>query len=92
MRSRCFGSQAIIGLPGRIVTLPTRIYALFDYPPEYGLASALSLVFVLITIVALCARVLAARQDAVAADPGGEPDRRAMMTMLIMASAATGSI
>jgi iron(III) transport system permease protein len=48
-----FGSQAIIGLPGRIVTLPTRIYALFDYPPEYGLASALSLVFVLITIVAL---------------------------------------
>jgi iron(III) transport system permease protein len=48
-----FGSQAIIGLPGRIVTLPTRIYALFDYPPEYGLASALSLVFVLITVGAL---------------------------------------
>jgi iron(III) transport system permease protein len=48
-----FGSQAIIGLPGRIVTLPTRIYALFDYPPEYGLASALSLVFVLITILGL---------------------------------------
>jgi iron(III) transport system permease protein len=48
-----FGSQAIIGLPGRIVTLPTRIYALFDYPPEYGLASALSLVFVLITVMAL---------------------------------------
>ena len=38
-----FGSQAIIGLPARIFTLPTRIYALFDYPPEYGLASALSL-------------------------------------------------
>ncbi|HVY59095.1 MAG TPA: iron ABC transporter permease [Xanthobacteraceae bacterium] len=48
-----FGSQAIIGLPGRIVTLPTRIYSLFDYPPEYGLASALSLVFVLITVAAL---------------------------------------
>ena len=32
-----FGSQAIIGLPARIVTLPTRIYALFDFPPEYGL-------------------------------------------------------
>ena len=29
-----FGSQAIIGLPGRIFTLPTRIYALFDYPPR----------------------------------------------------------
>ena len=48
-----FGSQAIIGLPGRIVTLPTRIYAMFDYPPEYGLASALSLMFVVITVVAL---------------------------------------
>ncbi len=41
-----FGSQAIIGLPGRIFTLPTRIYALFDYPPQYGLASAMSLIFV----------------------------------------------
>src|SRR5215213_3426612 len=48
-----FGSQAIIGLPGRIVTIPTRIYALFDYPPEYGLASALSLVFVILTVGAL---------------------------------------
>lgn len=48
-----FGSQAIIGLPGRIVTLPTRIYALFDYPPQYGLAAALSLLFVAITVIAL---------------------------------------
>ena len=48
-----FGSQAIIGLPGRIITLPTRIYSLFDYPPEYGLASALSLIFVAITVAAL---------------------------------------
>jgi iron(III) transport system permease protein len=59
-----FGSQAIIGLPGRIVTLPTRIYALFNYPPEYGLASALSLVFVLITIAALyLQRALLARRS-----------------------------
>ncbi len=35
------------------MTLPTRIYALFDYPPEYGLASALSLVFVILTVAAL---------------------------------------
>ena len=48
-----FGSQAIIGLPARLFTLPTRIYALFDYPPQYGLASALSLIFVAITVVAL---------------------------------------
>jgi iron(III) transport system permease protein len=48
-----FGSQAIIGLPARLFTLPTRIYALFDYPPQYGLASAMSLVFVAITVAAL---------------------------------------
>jgi iron(III) transport system permease protein len=48
-----FGSQAIIGLPGRVFTLPTRIYGLFDHPPQYGLASALSLLFVGITVVAL---------------------------------------
>jgi iron(III) transport system permease protein len=48
-----FGSQAIIGLPARIVTLPTRIYSLFHYPPEYGLASALSLIFIVITVAAL---------------------------------------
>jgi len=48
-----FGSQAIVGLPGRVFTLPTRIYALFDYPPQYGLASALSLIFVALTVAAL---------------------------------------
>jgi iron(III) transport system permease protein len=48
-----FGSQAIIGMPGRVFTLPTRIYALFTYPPQYGLASALSLIFVAITVTAL---------------------------------------
>jgi len=48
-----FGSQAIIGLPGRIVTLPTRIYSLFDYPPQLGTASALSLMFIAITVAAL---------------------------------------
>ena len=48
-----FGSQAIIGLPARIFTLPTRIYALFDFPPQYGLASALSLIFIVITVAAL---------------------------------------
>jgi iron(III) transport system permease protein len=70
-----FGSQAIIGLPGRIVTLPTRIYALFDYPPEYGLASALSLVFVLITVVALFVQrsYLARRSFVTFAGKGSRP-------------------
>ena len=48
-----FGSQAVVGLPGHIVTLPTRIYSLFDFPPEYGPASALSLIMVAITLAAL---------------------------------------
>jgi iron(III) transport system permease protein len=70
-----FGSQAIIGLPGRIITLPTRIYALFDFPPEYGLASALSLLFVVITVVALYAqrRFLARRSYVTLAGKGARP-------------------
>jgi iron(III) transport system permease protein len=70
-----FGSQAIIGLPGRIVTLPTRIYALFDYPPEYGLASALSLIFVAITIAALYLQraFLARRSYVTLAGKGARP-------------------
>jgi iron(III) transport system permease protein len=70
-----FGSQAIIGLPGRVVTLPTRIYALFDYPPEYGLASALALVFVLITIAALFVQrsFLARRSFVTLAGKGSRP-------------------
>ena len=75
-----FGSQAIIGLPGRIVTLPTRIYALFDYPPEYGLASALSLVFVLITVVALyLQRAFLARRSFVTL--GGKGARPQLMAL-----------
>jgi iron(III) transport system permease protein len=68
-----FGSQAILGLPGRIVTLPTRIYALFDYPPQYGLASALSLLFIAITVAALYVqhRFLARRSYVTVAGKGG---------------------
>ena len=70
-----FGSQAIIGLPGRVVTLPTRIYALFDYPPEYGLASALSLVFVILTVAALYLQraFLARRSYVTLAGKGARP-------------------
>jgi iron(III) transport system permease protein len=72
-----FGSQAIIGLPARIFTLPTRIYALFDYPPEYGLASALSLVFVAITVLALYFQrsYLARRSYVTLAGKGARPQR-----------------
>jgi len=72
-----FGSQAIVGLPGRVFTLPTRIYALFDYPPQYGLASALSLIFVAITVVALYLqrRYLARRSYVTVGGKGNRPER-----------------
>ena len=72
-----FGSQAIIGLPGRVFTLPTRIYALFDYPPQYGLASAMSLIFVAITAVALYLqrRYLARRSYVTLGGKGSRPQR-----------------
>ncbi len=70
-----FGSQAIIGLPARIPTLPTRIYSLFDYPPDNGTASALSLVFVLITVAALYLqrRFLARRSFVTLGGKGSRP-------------------
>ena len=73
--SALFGSQAIIGLPGRIFTLPTRIYALFDHPPRYGLASALSLVFVAITVMALALqrRYLSRRSYVTLTGKGNQP-------------------
>jgi iron(III) transport system permease protein len=70
-----FGSQAIIGLPARIFTLPTRIYALFDHPPQYGVASAMSLIFVAITVVALALqrRYLAKRSYVAIGGKGSRP-------------------
>ena len=72
-----FGSQAIIGLPGRVFTLPTRIYALFDYPPQYGLASAMSLIFVAITAAALYLQrqYLARRSYVTVGGKGSRPQR-----------------
>lgn len=45
-----FGTHAILGLPVQIYTLPTRIYSLFAFPPDYGAATALSMVLVLLTV------------------------------------------
>ena len=48
-----FGSQAILGIPGRVYTLPTRVYQVLGYPPNYPLASALSMALVVLTVAAL---------------------------------------
>ncbi|MFN8637384.1 MAG: iron ABC transporter permease [Chloroflexota bacterium] len=71
-----FGSQAILGLPGRVFTLPTRIYALFNYPPQYGLASALSMMLVILTLAGLYVqhRYLQARSYVTVGGKGARPD------------------
>lgn len=49
-----FGPQALLGLPARLVFLPTRIYGLLGaYPPRWADASGLSLILVLLTVAAL---------------------------------------
>lgn len=49
-----FGPQAFLGLPAQIVYLPTRIYAaLGTYPPNYPVASALSMLLVVLTVLGL---------------------------------------
>jgi iron(III) transport system permease protein len=48
-----FGSQAILGIPGRIYTLPTRVYQVLGFPPNYPLAAALSMLLVVLTVLAL---------------------------------------
>jgi iron(III) transport system permease protein len=71
-----FGSQAILGLPGRVFTLPTRIYALFNYPPQYGLASALSMMLVVLTVAGLYLqhRYLRGRSYVTVGGKGTRPD------------------
>jgi iron(III) transport system permease protein len=48
-----FGSQAILGIPGRVYTLPTRVYQVLGFPPNYPLAAALSMLLVALTVLAL---------------------------------------
>lgn len=71
-----FGSQAILGLPGRVFTLPTRIYTLFNYPPQYGLASALSMLLVVLTIGGLYVqhRYLQGRSYVTVGGKGARPE------------------
>jgi iron(III) transport system permease protein len=58
-----FGSQAILGIPGRIYTLSTRVYQVLAYPPDYGVASALSMSLVILTIAALALQRRLLRRD-----------------------------
>ncbi len=60
-----FDAAAIIGIPGRVHLLTTAIYAaLQGYTPDYNLASAYSIVLVVITLLAMIAYVRSFRQVA----------------------------
>ena len=48
-----FGTPAILALPAGVDTMTTKIWSLFQYPPQLGLAAAASLPLLLITVVLL---------------------------------------
>ena len=48
-----FGPQMVLGPPGGVSTLSSRIYSLFRFPPEYGLAASLGMQLLLLTVVGL---------------------------------------
>jgi len=48
-----FGVPAILALPAGVDTMTTKIWALFQFPPQLGLAAAASLPLLVITVVLL---------------------------------------
>ena len=53
-----FGTPAILALPAGIDTMTTKIWSLFQFPPQLGLAAAASLPLLAITVVLLRAQAL----------------------------------
>lgn len=51
-----FGTPAILALPAGIDTMTTKIWSLFQFPPQLGLAAAASLPLLVITVVLLRAQ------------------------------------
>jgi iron(III) transport system permease protein len=51
-----FGTPAILALPAGINTMTTKIWSLFQFPPQLGLAAAVSLPLLIITVALLKAQ------------------------------------
>jgi iron(III) transport system permease protein len=51
-----FGAPAILALPSGIDTMTTKIWSLFQFPPQLGLAAAASLPLLLVTVLLLRAQ------------------------------------
>lgn len=48
-----FGAHALLGLPVGIYSIPTRIYTLLNFPPQYGAAAAVSVFIMGLTVLLL---------------------------------------
>jgi len=48
-----YGAPAAIGVPARVYVVTTQVWSLFEYPPQVGMAAALSLPLALVTIALL---------------------------------------
>ena len=53
-----YGAPAVIGVPARVYVITTQIWSLFQYPPQIGLAAALSLPLLVVSIALLAAQRL----------------------------------
>lgn len=72
-----YGVPAVIGVPARVYVMTTQIWTLFEYPPRLGLAAALSMPMLLITVVLLWMqrRMLARRSFVTFTGKGGRQRR-----------------
>jgi len=58
-----YGAPAAIGVPARVYVVTTQVWSLFEYPPQVGVAAALSLPLALVTVALLWVqRVLIGRR------------------------------
>lgn len=48
-----YGAPAAIGVPARVYVVTTQVWSLFEYPPQVGMAAALSLPLALVTVALL---------------------------------------
>ena len=70
-----FGTQAVLALPAGFHTVTTKIWSLFQYPPNPGLAAATALPLLILTVVLLQAqsRILGRRGYAVVGAKNSAP-------------------
>ncbi len=72
-----FGTPAILAMPGGFHTLTTRIWSLFQYPPQTNLAAAAAVPLLLLTLAALqLQRWLLGRRSFVVVGGKNSPARR----------------